>query len=357
MSKDKKTFIKKKNIALWKFSCQRAAVLLVTAVVIMGCLSHQAEAETVQLNKSKTTVYIGKSTTLKIKGTGKKVRWISSNKNIATISKKGKVTGKKSGQVTITAKVGSRRYICNITVKKPQLSCKKKTLRVGKSFSIKMKGASVKEWTSSDESIVVVNQKGKVTAKQVGIGIITCRTKDEKFYPCMITVKESKEHVHEYTGEITLAPTCSSEGVETYTCSCGVSYSKNVAATSLHNYEAVITAPHCSTYGYTTYHCKDCGYSYQSDFQLPLDHDMEEQVIHEVDEDHCMEYDKNYDVCKRCGYMYFQGGAGIEKHTFTSVVIPPTETEQGYTLYTCSNCGKEVKGNYTDYTSAMEEEN
>lgn len=348
MGRGQKTSLKKKSIVSWKFSCQRAAVLLVAAVIIMGCLPYQAEAVTVQLNRSKVTVYIGKSTTLKIKGTKKKVRWISSNKKIAVISKDGRVTGKKPGKVIITAKINSKKYTCTVLVKRPQLSCNEKTLRVGQSFSLKMKGASVKEWTSSDESILTVNREGKVTAKQVGNGIITCRTKNEKFYPCMVTVKKSKKHVHEYTSEITLSPTCSSEGVESFVCSCGDSYSRNISATGMHQYKTVVTQPHCGTYGYTTYYCKDCGYSYQSDFVLPLGHDMEEQVVHEVDEAHCMEYDKTYDVCKRCGYTYFLGGAGVEKHDFTSVVIPPTETEQGYTLYTCSNCGKEVKGDYTD---------
>lgn len=47
---------------------------------------------------------IGKTVTLKVKNNKKKVKWISSNKKIATVSKRGKVKGKKAGKVTITAK-------------------------------------------------------------------------------------------------------------------------------------------------------------------------------------------------------------------------------------------------------------
>lgn len=57
----------------------------------------------------KTTLKKGKSTTIKAKFTpakniSKELTWISSNKKIATISSKGKVTAKKKGKVKITAK-------------------------------------------------------------------------------------------------------------------------------------------------------------------------------------------------------------------------------------------------------------
>lgn len=57
----------------------------------------------------KTTLKKGKSTTIKAKFTpakniSKELTWISSNKKIATVSSKGKVTAKKKGKVKITAK-------------------------------------------------------------------------------------------------------------------------------------------------------------------------------------------------------------------------------------------------------------
>lgn len=368
MGKKTICYIEKRNTVFRRRNCQRALVLLMAVVVLLGISSFHTEAAMVKLNKSKITIYVGNSTTLKFKGISKqkevlkKVRWSSSDNSVVTIKTgagkpekscgaKGylvSLTGKKAGKAVITAKAGDREYSCKVIVKRPQLSCKEKTLRVGKSFSLKMKGATVKEWTSSDESIVVVNKKGRVTAMQAGKGVITCRTKDERFYPCFVTVKKSKAHVHKYISEITTAPTCHSEGVETYICSCGDSYSKNIGATNKHNYETIVTQPKCSYYGYTTYYCKDCGYSYQSDFLLPLGHDMEEKVIHEVDEEHCYEFDKTYNVCKQCGYMEFLGGVGIEKHTFTSIVVPPTDTEQGYTLDICNVCGVERKRDDTE---------
>ncbi len=74
-------------------------------------------AKTVTINKKSATLYVGKTTTLKLKNTSKKPTWTTSNKKVATVSKSGKVTAKKAGKVTITAKIGKKTYKCKITVK------------------------------------------------------------------------------------------------------------------------------------------------------------------------------------------------------------------------------------------------
>lgn len=71
-----------------------------------------------KINKSKVTVYVGQSTVLKVSGTKKKANWKTSNNKVATV-KNGKVTAKKSGTAVITAKVGSKKYTCKVTVKNP----------------------------------------------------------------------------------------------------------------------------------------------------------------------------------------------------------------------------------------------
>ena len=75
-------------------------------------------AQKAKLNKTKATIYVGKTITLKLKNNKDKVKWSSSNKKVATVSSKGKVKGKKAGKITITAKVGKKKYKCRITVKK-----------------------------------------------------------------------------------------------------------------------------------------------------------------------------------------------------------------------------------------------
>lgn len=75
------------------------------------------EAATVKLSATKKTLTVGKSFTLSVKGTKKKVTWSSSKKSVASVSAKGKVTAKKAGTATITAKVEGKSYTCKVTVK------------------------------------------------------------------------------------------------------------------------------------------------------------------------------------------------------------------------------------------------
>lgn len=84
--------------------------------VSFGCITTEA-ASKVKLNKKKVTLYVGNTTTLKLKGTTQKIKWSSSNKSIATVSSKGKVKAKKAGTATITAKVGKKKYKCKVSVK------------------------------------------------------------------------------------------------------------------------------------------------------------------------------------------------------------------------------------------------
>lgn len=85
-----------------------------------GIESVQA-AQKVKLNYTKKTIYEGDSFTLKVSGTKKKVKWSSSNKKVATVSSKGVVKGKNGGSdrktCKITAEVGSKKYVCKVTVK------------------------------------------------------------------------------------------------------------------------------------------------------------------------------------------------------------------------------------------------
>ena len=60
----------------------------------------------VSLNRSKLTLYVGKSSrlTAKIQGASKKAVWRSSKPSVASVTSKGLVKGKKAGTAVITAK-------------------------------------------------------------------------------------------------------------------------------------------------------------------------------------------------------------------------------------------------------------
>lgn len=69
----------------------------------------------ITVNKS-AYVDPGATRSMKFIGTTKKVTYTSSNRKIASIDKNGKVTAKKSGTVTITAKVNGKKYKCTLKV-------------------------------------------------------------------------------------------------------------------------------------------------------------------------------------------------------------------------------------------------
>ncbi len=99
-----------------KFIFKRGmSVILVLLLVVMMVPTSASAA--VKISKSKVTIEVGKSTTLKITGTNKAVKWKTSNKKVATVSKNGKVTANKYGTATITATVDNKNYTCKVTAK------------------------------------------------------------------------------------------------------------------------------------------------------------------------------------------------------------------------------------------------
>lgn len=148
----------------------------------------------ITLKPTSVTLKAGKTKTLTatVKGPSKKVTWSSSNKAIASVNSSGKVTAKKEGTVTITAKANGKKAVCKVTVKPTiTLNCASLALNKKQTYMLKaaVKGTSKKvTWSSSDKSIATVNSKGKVTAKQVGTAVITAKVSGVSV-KCTVTVK------------------------------------------------------------------------------------------------------------------------------------------------------------------------
>lgn len=89
-----------------------------------------AKSNAVKLNITKKKISVGSSFQLKVKGKVSRktvVTWKSSNKKIAVVSQKGKVTGKKVGKAQITVTVGgnNKKAVCKVTVQKKKNSSSK----------------------------------------------------------------------------------------------------------------------------------------------------------------------------------------------------------------------------------------
>lgn len=155
-----------------------------------------AQAATVKISKKNATMYVGKTLKLKISGTKSKVKWKTSNKKIATVSKKGAVNAKKAGKVTISAVVNRKTYKCKVTVKnvpkaKISLSSQSSSLYVGDTLRLTANTENYNgsiTWSSSVPSVAIVNN-GIVTAKSKGTTIITATAGSTQAI-CLVTVRE-----------------------------------------------------------------------------------------------------------------------------------------------------------------------
>ena len=159
---------------------------------------------TAQISTSKKTLKVKKGAKVsfpKVKyGQGDSIKSYKSNKpSIATVDKKGKITGVKPGTAVITVTLASKKKASvTVTVTNPtkKLSVNKKTfsLKEGKSAQLKVtvtpKDSSDKVvYKSSDEKVATVNQKGKITAKKKGTALITITSGSKKIV-CRVTVKK-----------------------------------------------------------------------------------------------------------------------------------------------------------------------
>lgn len=197
-------------------------VVLSFAILVMFLPQESEAAVKVVKVKTSTTykIFKGEKLRLYVKGyksnkKAKKVKWKSSNKKIATVSKKGVVTGKKGGTCKITATVKKKKYTTKIFVyagektvyeydEDPEeptdrynvdivtLNADKIDLFIGQSFTLKISGTKNEiTWKSSNPKVATVSSKGKVKAINEGKTTITASYEDSKYVytlKCKITV-------------------------------------------------------------------------------------------------------------------------------------------------------------------------
>lgn len=69
-----------------------------------------------KLNETEITMKKGETFKLKVSNAGKKITWKSSNSKVVSV-KNGKLTAKKKGKATISAKTSGKTLKCKVTVK------------------------------------------------------------------------------------------------------------------------------------------------------------------------------------------------------------------------------------------------
>lgn len=177
---------------------KKASVLLF-ALMLVVCMAFPVSAA--GINKKKVTVCTGQTIQLKVNGVKKKAKWTSSNKAVAKVTQKGKVSAKKKGTTTVTAKIGKKKYTCKVTVESPKLSKTSITVKKGKTYQLKMRNTKQKyKWSSKNKSIATVTSKGKVTGKKTGTTYIYAKSASGKTFKCKVRVNNNSNKVNTSTG-------------------------------------------------------------------------------------------------------------------------------------------------------------
>lgn len=148
-----------------------------------------------KISSAKFSMTIGTKKQVRVLNTINRVVWVTSNKSVAVVDKKGLVTARKAGKVKIIGKLHGKNYTSVITVKKSAakpvaLSKKSAKVLVGSSLQLKLNNATSSKvvWKTSNKSIATVS-KGKVVPKKSGKVTITA-VYNKRSYKCTVVIPQ-----------------------------------------------------------------------------------------------------------------------------------------------------------------------
>ena len=150
-------------------------------------------------------------------------------------------------------------------------------------------------------------------------------------------------------GVVTTAPTETTPGVRTFTCSgCDQTRTETIPATGAHDYQFTKTvAPTCTDGGYDLYTCSGCGATERRNLTDAAGHKWDGGTVTTAPTETTPGV-RTF-TCTVCGDIREETipATGAHDYRFTKTV-DPTCTDGGYDLYTCSGCGATEKRNLTD---------
>ena len=278
--------------------------------------------------------------------------WSSSDEQVATVDKNGKITGIDCGSATITAKSGALSQTVTIKVTTHDWDEGKVTTEPTcegegvKTYICKVCNAvKTESIPATGHKERVIREKREPTCETAGYtGNTYCAI-------CNKLLEEGKEIPaigHKWDeGKVTTEPTCEGEGVKTYICKvCNATKTESIPATG--HKERVIREKKeatCETAGYTgnTY-CAICNKLLEKGKEIPaIGHRWDEGKI--TTEPTCeADGEKTY-TCKVCNATTTEGvpATGHQNKEVRNAVEPGCETT-GYTgdVY-CKDCNNELE--------------
>ena len=186
----------------------RAALILILSAIFISSNTAFADAKSVQLKYAKATMRIGNSSKMPVKvlpaAEAKNLLWVSSNPNIATVTKNGKITATNTGKATITAWVPGTTTVsatCAITVLPAAITRVKlsqsnvtipapgSTYQMIATVSPSKASTSELKWKSSNKKVATVSANGLVHFIKSGFVKIAAVAPNGKKVTCLFTVK------------------------------------------------------------------------------------------------------------------------------------------------------------------------
>ena len=192
---------------------------------------------------------------------------------------------------------------------------------------------------------------------------------------CQPDKPDPAPHTHQYTEEITKAPSCTEAGVKTFTCSCNDSYTEAIEKLAHTEQTLAAVAPTCTESGLTEgKKCAECGtvlkaqdsvsatgHSYTDNYDATCNNEGCD-FVRDADCRHsntetlaavaptCTTAGLTAgEKCKDCNEIITkQESVAALGHKYNPVVTSPSCTEGGYTTYTCSVCGDSYVADQVD---------
>lgn len=274
-----------------------------------------------------------------------------------------------------------------ITADKDTVEISKKTTS-GKTISLKTDGTAITE--AEDKYVLLFNdwhKAGNKTESEI--------TVDGDTYTVKFVFPVDENNGHDYSLTEKLEATCVSQGATRHTCSiCGDYYDtdtvpalghvyggwyiekdetctengikmreckvcsadteghfdEGIVLAKGHSYTSVDTAPTCTEGGYTTFTCSVCSDSYKGNQISATGHIFGEWTV--ITEAGCETAGERTHICKVCSEEKKET-VPATGHKYTGVVTDPTTTTEGFTTYTCENCGDSYIADYVGKISKL----
>lgn len=141
-----------------------------------------------QISDRFVTVMLKKTKQLSLSGITEGIKWSSSDKSVAKVSKTGLVTAKKIGRAVITAKYDGKEYTSEVEVVKKGLNCSEMFMNTGSEFFLQLNGYKLKSVKSSDKTVATIDKNLCLKAIAPGKCTITIKTTSGKKFKCSVQI-------------------------------------------------------------------------------------------------------------------------------------------------------------------------